>query len=71
MLTVKLPTCPAPAGRAQWRWVRLTAAITADNPEGLSSDYRRWTYDDRELGIKLARLQAEGQILQGKAFRLT
>ena len=29
VLTVKLPTSPAPAGRAQWRRVRLTAAIPA------------------------------------------
>ncbi|MFD9668456.1 zinc ribbon domain-containing protein [Rhodococcus sp. NPDC059968] len=130
VLTVKLPTSPFPAGRAQWRSVRLTAAIPehlygraitdwhlptlildrkgllwrcaatelvpandpnsatvavgvdwspstlgaaaiADNPEGLSSDYRGWTYDDRGLGIKLARLQAEGELLHRKAARLT
>ncbi|MFD9667057.1 zinc ribbon domain-containing protein [Rhodococcus sp. NPDC059968] len=132
VLTVKLPTCPAPAGRAQWRRVRLTAAIpahlhgraitdwhlptlvldhrgllwrcaatelvptdddlrspavavgvdwspstlgaaaiTTEAPEGLVSYYRGWTYDDRGLGIKLARLQAEGQLLHGKAARLT
>ncbi|TQC39152.1 transposase [Rhodococcus sp. WS4] len=131
VLTVKLPTSPTPAGRAQWRRVRLTAAvpehlhgravtdwhlptlvldrrgllwrcaatelvpagdlksaavavgvdwsptslgaaaITADSPEGLVSDYRGWTYDDRGLGIKLARLQAEGQLLHRKAARLT
>ncbi|MDV7090724.1 zinc ribbon domain-containing protein [Rhodococcus opacus] len=131
VLTVKLPTSPAPAGRAQWRRVRLTAtipahlhgravidwhlptlvldrrgllwrcaatemvpagdlpagtvavgvdwspstlgaaAITTDHPEGLVSDYRGWTYDDRGLGIKLARLQAEGQLLHAKAARLT
>ncbi|BAH55291.1 hypothetical protein ROP_70440 [Rhodococcus opacus B4] len=113
VLTVKLPTCPAPAGRAQWRRVRLTAtipghlhsraitdwhlptlvldqrgllwrcaatelvpsgdlgsaavavgvdwspstlgaaAITTENSDGLSSDFRGWTYDDRGLGIKL------------------
>ncbi|BAH48778.1 hypothetical protein ROP_05310 [Rhodococcus opacus B4] len=29
VLTVKLPTTPAPTGRAQWRSVRLTAAIPA------------------------------------------
>ncbi|QHE71019.1 zinc ribbon domain-containing protein [Rhodococcus sp. WAY2] len=131
VLTVKLPTSAAPAGRAQWRRVRLTAAIpahlhgraitdwhlpalvldrkgllwrcaatelipagdltastvavgvdwspstlgaaaiTADGPAGLSSDYRGWTYDDRGLGIKLARLQTEGQMLHRKAARLT
>ncbi|MGV9866395.1 zinc ribbon domain-containing protein [Rhodococcus koreensis] len=130
VLTVKLPTSPAPVGRAQWRRVRLTAAIpahlhgravtdwhlptlvldrkgllwrcaatelvpaadpksatvavgvdwspstlgaaaiAADHPEGLVSDYRGWTYDDRGLGIKLARLQAEGQMLHRKAARL-
>ncbi|MDT2007561.1 hypothetical protein FXW78_29595 [Rhodococcus opacus] len=129
-LTVKLPTTAAPAGRAQWRRVRLTAAIpphlhrrpigewhlptlaldhrglllrcaateavpaadltsgttavgvdwspstlgaaaiTADGPEGVVSDYRGWTYDDRGLGIKLARLQTEGQLLHRKAARL-
>ena len=126
VLTVKLPTSPTPAGRAQWRRVRLTAAIpahlhgraitdwhlptlvldhrgllwrcaatelvpaddldsaavavgvdwspstlgaaaiTADNPDGLVSDYRGWTYDDRGLGIKLARLQTEGQLLHAQ-----
>ncbi|SEE52893.1 hypothetical protein SAMN04490220_8209 [Rhodococcus jostii] len=131
VLTVKLPTCPAPAGRAQWRSVRLTAtipahlygravtdwhlptlvldhrgllwrcpatelvpaddlesatvavgvdwspttlgaaAIVAEGPGGLTSDYRGWTYDDRGLGIKLARLQTEGQLLHAKAARLT
>ncbi len=131
VLTVKLPTAPAPAGRAQWRRVRLTAAIpthlhgravtdwhlptlvldrrgllwrcaatelvpvndpksaavavgvdwspstlgaaaiAAEGPSGLSSDYRGWTYDDRGLGIKLGRLQAEGQMLHRKAARLT
>ncbi len=130
-LTVKLPTTAAPTGRAQWRRVRLTAAIpphlhrrpisewhlptltldrrglllrcaatdavpaadvtsgttavgvdwspstlgavaiTADGPEGLVSDYRGWTYDDRGLGVKLARLQTEGQLLHAKAARLT
>ncbi|QHE71478.1 zinc ribbon domain-containing protein [Rhodococcus sp. WAY2] len=130
-LTVKLPTYEAPAGRAHWRRVRLTAAIpphlhtraitdwhlptlvldhrglllrcaateqipTADlsggatavgvdwspatlgaaaivteRPDGLVSDYRGFTYDDRGLGIKLARLQAEGQHLHRKAARLT
>ncbi|PBC59024.1 zinc ribbon domain-containing protein [Rhodococcus sp. ACPA1] len=131
VLTVKLPTSPAPAGRAQWRRVRLTATIpkhlhgraitdwhlptlvldhrgllwrcaatelapaadlmagtvavgvdwspstlgaaatVVEGPAGLSSDYRGWTYDDRGLGIKLARLQAEGQLLHRKAARLT
>ncbi|MFC0449627.1 zinc ribbon domain-containing protein [Rhodococcus jostii] len=131
VLTVKLPTCPTPAGRAQWRSVRLTAtipehlygraitdwhlptlvldhrgllwrcaatelvpaadldsatvavgvdwspttlgaaAIVAEGSGGLSSNFRGWTYDDRGLGIKLARLQAEGQLLHAKAARLT
>ncbi|TQC45380.1 transposase [Rhodococcus sp. WS4] len=129
-LTVKLPTTAAPTGRAQWRRVRLTAAIpphlhrrpisewhlptlaldhrglllrcaateavpAADltsgttavgvdwspstlgaaavathTPEGVVSDYRGVTYDDRGLGIKLARLQTEGQLLHRKAARL-
>jgi hypothetical protein len=47
------------------------AAIVAEDPAGLSSDYRGWTYDDRGLGIKLARLQTEGQLLHRKAARLT
>jgi hypothetical protein len=127
---VKLPTTAAPTGRAQWRRVRLTAAIpphlhrrpisewhlptlhldhrglllrcaateavpaadltsgttavgvdwspstlgaaaiTTQTPEGLVSDYRGYTYDDRGLGIKLARLQTEGQLLHAKAARL-
>ncbi|MBC2896100.1 zinc ribbon domain-containing protein [Rhodococcus sp. 4CII] len=131
VLTVKLPTCPTPAGRAQWRRVRLTAAIpghlhgrpisgwhlptlvldrkgllwrcaatelvpvcdlgsatvavgvdwspatlgvaaiTTETPDGLSSDFRGFTYDDRGLGTRLARLQAEGQLLHRKAARLT
>ncbi|WP_244163860.1 zinc ribbon domain-containing protein [Rhodococcus koreensis] len=131
VLTVKLPTCPAPAGRAQWQRVRLTAtipahlhgraitdwhlptlaldrkgllwrcaatelvpesdlgsatvavgvdwspstlgaaAITAEDSDGLFSDYRGVTYDDRGLGTKLARLQNEGQLLHRKAARLT
>jgi hypothetical protein len=130
VLTLKLPTHEAPTGRAQWRRVRLIAAIpphlhsraitewhlptlvldhrgvllrcaateqipTADlnaattavgvdwspatlgaaaivteRPDGLVSDYRGFTYDDRGLGIKLARLQAEGQRLHRKAARL-
>ncbi|WP_297621534.1 zinc ribbon domain-containing protein [Nocardia sp.] len=131
VLTVKLPTCPAPAGRADWRRVRLTAALreylhdravtdwhlptlaidckgllwrcaatemvpAADltagtvavgvdwspstlgaaalvvhGSDGLSSDFRGWTYDDRGLGVKLARLQTEGQMLHRKSARLT
>ncbi|BAH54955.1 hypothetical protein ROP_67080 [Rhodococcus opacus B4] len=46
------------------------AAITADGPEWLVSDYRGVTYNDRGLGIKLARLQTEGQLLHRKAARL-
>src|SRR5574340_292630 len=40
-------------------------------PDGLVSTYRGWTYDDRGLGVKLARLQTEGQSLHRKAARLT
>lgn len=131
VLRVKLPTCPAPAGREQWRWIRLTAAVPAhlhgravtdwhlptlvldrrgllwqcaateivpagdpaaatvavgvdwspstlgaaalvtEDPDGLSSDFQGWAYDDRGLGVKLARLQAEGQRLHRKSARLT
>ncbi|TQC42882.1 transposase [Rhodococcus sp. WS4] len=131
VLTVKLPTCPAPQGPAQWQRVRLTAAIpdhlhhraitdwhlpiltvdhrgllwrcaatetvpdgylgaaavaigvdwspstlgaaaiTTDTSDGLVSTYLGWTYDDRGLGIKLARLQSEGQMLHRKSARLT
>ncbi|MDV7357615.1 zinc ribbon domain-containing protein [Rhodococcus oxybenzonivorans] len=130
VLTVKLPTHEAPAGRAQWRRVRLiavipphlhtraitdwhlptlvldhrglllrcaatesvrapdltsgstavgvdwspatlgAAAIVTERQDGLVSDYRGFTYDDRGLGIRLARLQAEGQHLHRKAARL-
>ncbi|MFD7006444.1 zinc ribbon domain-containing protein [Rhodococcus jostii] len=130
-LTVTLPTTPAPEGRAQWRRVRVTAAIpphlharpisewhlptlhldhrglllrcaateavpvadmrsgttavgvdwspstlgaaavATETPDGLVSDYRGFTYDDRGLGAKLARLQTEGQMLHRKAARLT
>lgn len=131
VLTIKLPTSAAPAGRGQWRWVQLradlpahlnhrpvtewhlpslvldrrglllrcaatedvpapdlmsgtsavgvdwspsalgAAALVTETSQGLGSDYRGWTYDDRGLGIKLARLQAEGQLLHRKAARLT
>ncbi|GAF44179.1 hypothetical protein RW1_011_02080 [Rhodococcus wratislaviensis NBRC 100605] len=37
------------------------AAIAAEHPEGLLSDYRGFTYDDRH-GINLARLLAEGML---------
>jgi hypothetical protein len=47
------------------------AAIVTESPDGLVSDYRGFTYDDRGLGIRLARLQAEGQRLHRKAARLT
>ncbi|MEU2003286.1 zinc ribbon domain-containing protein, partial [Rhodococcus sp. NPDC019627] len=47
------------------------AAIVTEGPDGLVSDYRGFTYDDRGLGIRLARLQAEGQHLHRKAARLT
>jgi len=46
------------------------AAIAAEGSGGLSSDYQGWTYDDRGLGIKLARLQTEGQLLHRKSARL-
>ncbi|TCN46250.1 hypothetical protein EV641_12124 [Rhodococcus sp. SMB37] len=46
------------------------AAITTDTDDGLVSDFQGYTYDDRDLGIKLARLQTEGQFLHRKAARL-
>ena len=46
------------------------AAITTDTGDGLISDFRGYTYDDRGLGITLARLQTEGQFLHRKAARL-
>ncbi|WP_413767218.1 zinc ribbon domain-containing protein [Rhodococcus pyridinivorans] len=46
------------------------AAIATDTGDGLVSDFRGYTYDDRGLGIKLARLQTEGQFLHRKAARL-
>ncbi|WP_370184636.1 zinc ribbon domain-containing protein [Rhodococcus wratislaviensis] len=55
-----------------WSPSTLGAAVTAaEGPEGLVSDYRGVTYDDRGLGTKLARLQTEGQMLHRKAARLT
>jgi Putative transposase DNA-binding domain len=47
------------------------AAVATETPDGVVSDYRGFTYDDRGLGIKLARLQTEGQLLHRKAARLT
>ncbi|MBH0122330.1 transposase, partial [Rhodococcus sp. CX] len=41
-----------------------------ERPDGLVSDFRGFTYDDRGLGITLARLQKEGQFLHRKAARL-
>ncbi|MFD6856683.1 zinc ribbon domain-containing protein [Rhodococcus sp. NPDC060090] len=46
------------------------AAIASESPEGLVSDFQGYTYDDRGLGIKLARLQQEGQQLHRKSARL-
>jgi hypothetical protein len=46
------------------------AAITTDTGDGLISDFQGYTYDDRGLGIKLARLQDEGQRLHRKSARL-
>jgi hypothetical protein len=47
------------------------AAIVTDTGDGLVSDFRGYTYDDRGLGIKLARLQTEGQFLHRKSARLS
>lgn len=46
------------------------AAVVTDTGDGLVSDFRGYSYDDRGLGIKLARLQTEGQFLHRKAARL-
>ena len=47
------------------------AAIVTDTGDGLVSDFRGYTYDDRGLGIKLARLQTEGQFLHRESARLS
>ncbi|TCN58506.1 putative transposase-like DNA-binding protein [Rhodococcus sp. SMB37] len=80
VLTVKLPTEAVPAGDlsaamtavgVDWSPATLgAAAIVTDTGDGLVSDLRGYTYDDRGLGIKLARLQTEGQFLHRKAARL-
>ncbi|PQP25864.1 zinc ribbon domain-containing protein [Rhodococcus opacus] len=74
--TEHVPTADLSAGATavgvDWSPSTLgAAAIVTERPDGLVSDYRGWTYDDRGLGIKLARLQAEGQHLHRKAARLT
>ncbi|MDT5348958.1 MAG: hypothetical protein QOH91_2245 [Mycobacterium sp.] len=133
-LRIKLPTSPAPAGRADWVWHKLWCPIPAhlheraialwhmptismhrgapllrytitehvpdpDTPNAaaalgidwspaslgaativaeitradgeLITDARTHVYNDRGLGVRLARLQTEGQHLTGKIDRLT
>ena len=130
-LRIKVPTCPAPAGRDDWSWCRLwcpipphlknrdivcwhlptvsvtrgkpllrfaitetvpepvtasatavlgidwspaslgAATMVADRGGQLVTDARTLVYDDRGLGVRLARLQAEGQALTGKIARLS
>lgn len=48
-----------------------TATMVAERDGRLVTDAATHVYDDRGLGIKLARLQAEGQALTGKIARLT
>ncbi len=55
-----------------WSPASLGAAtMVADRDGRLVTDAATHVYDDRGLGIKLARLQAEGQALTGKIARLT
>lgn len=70
---VPAPDLPAATVAVGVDWSPATlgaAAITTDTGDGLISDLRGYTYDDRGLGIKLARLQTEGQFLHRKAARL-
>ena len=54
-----------------WSPASLGAAtMVADRDGRLVTDAATHVYDDRGLGIKLARLQAEGQALSGKIARL-
>lgn len=54
-----------------WSPAALGAATMVAERDGLLvTDARTHVYDDRGLGIKLARLQAEGQALTGKIARL-
>ncbi|AWK74211.1 transposase [Rhodococcus oxybenzonivorans] len=74
--TEQIPTADLSGGATavgvDWSPATLgAAAIVTEGPAGLVSDYRGFTYDDRGLGIRLARLQAEGQHLHRKAARLT
>lgn len=55
-----------------WSPASLGAAtMVADHEGRLVTDAATLVYDDRGLGVRLARLQAEGQALTGKIARLT
>lgn len=55
-----------------WSPASLGAATMVIERDGqLLTDARTYVYDDRGLGVRLARLQAEGQALTGKIARLT
>lgn len=47
----------------------VMSRVTADPDGEMSSAFEGYRYDDRGLGTKLARLQAEGEILSGKIAR--
>ncbi|GAA1867539.1 hypothetical protein GCM10009715_13440 [Paeniglutamicibacter psychrophenolicus] len=47
----------------------VMSRVTASPDGALSSAFEGYRYDDRGLGTKLARLQAEGEILSGKIAR--
>lgn len=55
-----------------WSPTSLGAATMVTERDGqLVTDARTHVYNDRGLGVRLARLQAEGQALTGKIARLT
>ncbi len=55
-----------------WSPASLGAATMVAERDGhLVTDARTQVYDDRGLGVRLARLQTEGQYLTGKIARLT
>lgn len=55
-----------------WSPASLGAAtMVVERGGALVTDARTHVYDDRGLGVRLARLQAEGQALTGKIDRLT
>ncbi|MFE6859399.1 zinc ribbon domain-containing protein [Nocardia sp. NPDC057668] len=72
MVPAREPTTATTAVGVDWSPSTLgAAAVVRRDRDGLFSDFRGWTYDDRGLGVKLARLQTEGQRLQRKSVRLS